>query len=111
MIQWGFPSDELREVHGRGVPYSAYNRFHEVMAEESGQSVVAGLVPYVLPLRVYRAAQTWELPEAPSYAGCKSWVELERGLPAEGATPVLTEEAFDDVLRALDRILEPTAWV
>jgi hypothetical protein len=66
---------------------------------------------YVLPLRVYRAAQAWELPEAPHYAGCKSWVELERGLPAEGATPALTEEAFDDVLRALDRILEPTAWV
>ena len=28
--------------HGRGVPYSAYPRFHEVMAEESHQPVVAG---------------------------------------------------------------------
>jgi 2-polyprenyl-3-methyl-5-hydroxy-6-metoxy-1,4-benzoquinol methylase len=36
--------------HGRGVPYSAYNRFHEVMAEESGQTVVAALDEHILPL-------------------------------------------------------------
>jgi hypothetical protein len=65
---------------------------------------------YVLPVRVYKA-QTWEIPEAPYYAGCKSWVELERGLPTEGAVPVLSEEAFDAVLNALDSRLEPTAWV
>ena len=28
---------------GRGVPYSAFGRFHEVMAEDSGQSVVGAL--------------------------------------------------------------------
>jgi SAM-dependent methyltransferase len=37
-------------THGRGVPYSAYGRFHEVMAEESGQTVVAGLDDFILPL-------------------------------------------------------------
>lgn len=36
--------------HGKGVPYSAYNRFHEVMAEESAQTVVAGLDDHILPL-------------------------------------------------------------
>lgn len=36
--------------HGKGVPYSAYPRFHEVMAEESGQTVVAGLDDHILPL-------------------------------------------------------------
>ncbi|MBA4020482.1 MAG: transcriptional regulator [Pirellula sp.] len=36
--------------HGRGVPYAAYNRFHEVMAEESAQSVVAGLHDHIVPL-------------------------------------------------------------
>ena len=36
--------------HGKGVPYSAYHRFHEVMAEESGQTVVAGLFEHILPL-------------------------------------------------------------
>jgi SAM-dependent methyltransferase len=37
-------------THGKGVPYSAYGRFHEVMAEESGQTVVAALEEHILPL-------------------------------------------------------------
>ena len=65
---------------------------------------------HVLPVRVYRVPSVFELPETPAYAGCRSWVELERELPTEGATPVLTELEFDDVLRTLDRLLEPTAW-
>ncbi len=36
--------------HGGGVPYSAYARFHEVMAEDSGQTVVAALTDSILPL-------------------------------------------------------------
>jgi len=36
--------------HGQGVPYSAYRRFHEVMAEESAQTVVAALVDHIVPL-------------------------------------------------------------
>ncbi|MHC4510431.1 MAG: class I SAM-dependent methyltransferase, partial [Planctomycetota bacterium] len=35
---------------GGGVPYSAYRRFHEVMAEDSGQTVVAALLDQILPL-------------------------------------------------------------
>jgi SAM-dependent methyltransferase len=35
---------------GGGVPYSAFRRFHEVMAEESAQTVVAGLHDHILPL-------------------------------------------------------------
>lgn len=35
---------------GGGVPYSAYKRFHQVMAEDSGQTVVAALEEHVLPL-------------------------------------------------------------
>jgi len=35
---------------GGGVPYSSYGRFHEVMAEESYQTVVVGLIDYILPL-------------------------------------------------------------
>jgi SAM-dependent methyltransferase len=37
-------------AHGRGVPYGAYPRFHEVMADESQQTVVEGLLPHILPL-------------------------------------------------------------
>ena len=35
---------------GGGVPYSAFGRFHETMAEESEQTVVAGLSDAILPL-------------------------------------------------------------
>lgn len=36
--------------NGGGVPYSEYKRFHPIMAEESGQTVVAALEEYILPL-------------------------------------------------------------
>lgn len=54
--QWfavlGHAEDQVVEAfkHGRGVPYSAYHRFHEVMAEESAQTVVAALHDHILPL-------------------------------------------------------------
>jgi Rv2258c-like winged HTH domain/Methyltransferase domain len=35
---------------GGGVPYSSYERFHEVMAEESYQTVVVALTDHILPL-------------------------------------------------------------
>lgn len=51
----GGAEDELVKAfaHGRGVPYSAYGRFHEVMAEESAQTVVAALHEHILPLVPY----------------------------------------------------------
>lgn len=44
--------DKLVECvrNGGGVPYSEYPRFHEVMASESSQTVVAALEPFILPL-------------------------------------------------------------
>src|SRR5205807_4987516 len=38
---------------------------------------------FVMPVRVYRAAQAFELPDTAYYQGCRSWVELERELPTE----------------------------
>ena len=35
---------------GGGVPYSAYTRFHDVMADDSGQNIVATLLNHILPL-------------------------------------------------------------
>ena len=48
----GAVEDEIVEVfrHGGGVPYSYFPRFHEVMAEDSGQTVVAALFEHILPL-------------------------------------------------------------
>ncbi|GHC23384.1 class I SAM-dependent methyltransferase [Aidingimonas halophila] len=36
--------------HGGGVPYERFGRFHEIMAEDSGQSVVPALEDHILPL-------------------------------------------------------------
>ncbi|MGB6016703.1 MAG: methyltransferase domain-containing protein [Nodosilinea sp.] len=36
--------------NGGGVPYSQFKRFHEVMAEDSGQTVVSALSDHILPL-------------------------------------------------------------
>ncbi len=36
--------------NGGGVPYSRFRRFHEVMAEDSAQSVLSALEPHILPL-------------------------------------------------------------
>jgi hypothetical protein len=64
---------------------------------------------FVMPVRVYRAAQAFELPDTAYYQGCRSWVELERELPTEGATPVLTEAQMRDLRQSLDLLLNPTA--
>jgi hypothetical protein len=60
---------------------------------------------FVLAVRVYRAPQAFDLPDTAEYAGCRSWVELDHALPTEGATPVLEEQAFAEVLRKLDHLL------
>jgi 2-polyprenyl-3-methyl-5-hydroxy-6-metoxy-1,4-benzoquinol methylase len=48
----GSVEDEVVESfkNGGGVPYSAFPHFHEVMAEDSGQTVVAALRDHILPL-------------------------------------------------------------
>jgi hypothetical protein len=64
----------------------------------------------VLPVRVFEVPNVVELAETPIYQGCKSWVELDPPLPTEGAKPVLDDAAFQEVMRKLDIILEPTAF-
>jgi 2-polyprenyl-3-methyl-5-hydroxy-6-metoxy-1,4-benzoquinol methylase len=48
----GNVEDQIVECfrNGGGVPYEQYPRFHEVMAEDSGQSVMSSLESHVLPL-------------------------------------------------------------
>jgi 2-polyprenyl-3-methyl-5-hydroxy-6-metoxy-1,4-benzoquinol methylase len=55
-MQWmavlGSVEDQIVECFNRGggVHYEAFHRFHEVMAEESAQTVVAALMDHILPL-------------------------------------------------------------
>jgi len=48
----GGVEDEIVECfkNGGGVPYEKFPRFHEVMAEDSGQSVMSSLETHILPL-------------------------------------------------------------
>jgi len=48
----GSVEDDIVECfkNGGGVPYSRFPRFHEVMAEDSGQSVLSSLFDHILPL-------------------------------------------------------------
>ncbi len=50
--QFGAVEDRIIDCfrNGGGVPYSAYKRFHQIMAEDSGQTVVAVLTGKILPL-------------------------------------------------------------
>jgi 2-polyprenyl-3-methyl-5-hydroxy-6-metoxy-1,4-benzoquinol methylase len=50
--QLGSVEDDIVECFrkGGGVPYDKYPRFHAVMAEDSGQSVLSSLESHVLPL-------------------------------------------------------------
>lgn len=48
----GGVEDDIVECfkEGGGVPYEKYPRFHEVMAEDSGQSVLSSLESHILPI-------------------------------------------------------------
>jgi 2-polyprenyl-3-methyl-5-hydroxy-6-metoxy-1,4-benzoquinol methylase len=48
----GSVEDDIVECFrkGGGVPYAKFSRFHEVMAEDSGQSVLSSLESHILPL-------------------------------------------------------------
>lgn len=76
----------------------------EVIAERFDWGRDKGI--YALAVRVFRLPEKIELPMQPEYGGCKSWIELEREIPVEGATPVLTESQFDDKLKQFHAALE-----
>ena len=48
----GEVEDDILECfkNGGGVPYEKFHRFHDVMAEDSGQSVLSSLESHILPL-------------------------------------------------------------
>ena len=58
---------------------------------------------YLLLVRAYRLPQPVTVENTPEYAGCKSWVPLDRAIDTAGATPVLDEAGYGSRRR---RILE-----
>jgi hypothetical protein len=60
---------------------------------------------FALALRIHRLPAPHELPMAPAYSGCKSWVELERDIPTEGSQPVLSEQEFSRKMQEFEAAL------
>lgn len=50
---------------------------------------------YVLAARVRLLFAPIDVAERPEYAGCKTWVELDRELSTDGAVDVLSQAEFD----------------
>ena len=50
---------------------------------------------YLLLVRAYRLRRPVVAENTPAYAGCKSWVPLERPIDTGGATPVMDDVRYD----------------
>jgi len=50
---------------------------------------------YLLLVRAYRLQQPTAIDNTPAYAGCKSWVPLERPIPTGDALPVLDDVKYE----------------
>jgi hypothetical protein len=63
--------------------------------------------PYVrvIAVRTLALARPVEIPEAPRYAGCVSWLELDRDVDVDGAQPVLASDALESRLARLQALL------
>ena len=64
---------------------------------------------FAIAVRVLRLPAVIELPMAPAYCGCKSWIELERDVDVHGATPILDDKAFTAKLAHFTSALEAVA--
>jgi hypothetical protein len=57
---------------------------------------------YLVAVRAFRLARPAHVENTPAYAGCKSWVPLEREIPLQGATPALATQQFDTLVRHIE---------
>ncbi len=60
---------------------------------------------HALIVRVFALPNPVGLEMKESYAGCKSWVNLDVDVPINGAAPVLSDEAFADRRAAIQKVL------
>jgi hypothetical protein len=60
---------------------------------------------YILLLRTYNLPQDQEIPYSLSYGGCKSWIDLELAIDLQGATPVLSDADYTELVREIRAIV------
>lgn len=65
---------------------------------------------FLLVVRIYKTAETVELPNSPHFAGCRSWVDLPQPIPTAKLTPVLSDETFQ-TRRSSILALVSESWV
>jgi hypothetical protein len=61
---------------------------------------------FALAVRVFRLPQSVEVPALSDTAGCKSWIDLEQEISTDGATPILSKEAFNEKLNQFHAALD-----
>jgi len=61
---------------------------------------------HALAIRVFRLPAPIQFPTLPGYGGCKSWIDLEQDITADGAVPVLSKEAFNEKLNQFHGALD-----
>jgi hypothetical protein len=63
----------------------------------------------VIPIRVFRSAKAYEIPEKAGNVEYDRFTFLDRGVAPTGLQPVLDDEAYRDVIAKLEAVLRPTA--
>jgi hypothetical protein len=64
----------------------------------------------VLVLRVYRIPRPVTVKVRADYAGCISWLEIDRELPFEG-TPVIADEEFERAAAEIHSIVGEASFL
>ncbi len=87
-------------IIGKLSPFHIYNEAflsQRLKWQPDMPLVIAVIRAYKLP--------TMDLPVAPHYAGCKSWVTLDSPVSLEGAKPVLDDAVFEQRSREISSFL------
>jgi hypothetical protein len=60
---------------------------------------------FVLALRAHSLPGAVDIPDRPSYGGCRSWIALEDSVPMDGSTPAVADAEFATRLAAIGKTL------
>ena len=97
---------DLEKLRGL-APFHIWTQ--EVVEERFRYESTRGKPPcvHLAFLRVYTLSRPWTFPDAPQYAGCRSWVTLPE-LPADiQFTPVLDDATHAQLIQEIKAVLNP----
>jgi hypothetical protein len=60
----------------------------------------------VLLLRAYRLPEAVELGRLPSYAGCRSWIDLDTPISTQNSSPALSDQDYQTRLQAIEQTIQ-----